>query len=82
MSSSPSSSRIVKNFLSTRKQLEAIQVEEEFPEMKKHIQELLVYVDKRLKELCKHEYEEDDVDISPETSKRITYCKICMCTFA
>jgi len=32
-------------------------------------------------ELCDHEIEEDDIDIGPETSKRIYYCKKCLETF-
>ena len=75
------SSRTVKSLLSIRIQAESIVVEAEFPEIKKHIQELLVHVDKRLKAECKHEYVVDDFDISPECSKRVTYCKVCMCTF-
>lgn len=31
----------------------------------------------KIKELCQHEYIEDDIDINPELSQRITYCRIC-----
>jgi hypothetical protein len=31
--------------------------------------------------LCKHIYIEDYIDITPETSKKITYCKKCQLTF-
>ena len=71
----------VEFLLSTRKELELIQMNENFPKIKNYIQEMLVYIDKQLKIECKHEYEEDDIDVSPDTSKRITYCKVCMCTF-
>jgi hypothetical protein len=29
---------------------------------------------------CPHEIEEDDIDISPDKSQRIKYCKICFTT--
>jgi hypothetical protein len=38
-------------------------------------------LDRKIKAECKHEYIEDDVDIDPDRSERITYCKKCMCTF-
>jgi hypothetical protein len=28
-------------------------------------------------ELCNHEFEEDLIDVDPDTSKNITYCKFC-----
>jgi hypothetical protein len=42
---------------------------------------LLESIENRIKSECKHEYEEDDIDISPDESKHICYCKICFCTF-
>jgi hypothetical protein len=30
---------------------------------------------------CVHDIETDDIDITPETSKRIHYCKKCQTTF-
>jgi hypothetical protein len=38
-------------------------------------------IDKVLKSECKHEYEEDWIDVDPEQSQKITYCKVCNCTF-
>jgi len=38
-------------------------------------------LDKLLKSTCVHDYCEDDIDIDSETSKKITYCSKCMCTF-
>jgi hypothetical protein len=32
---------------------------------------------KKINELCEHNYVEDIIDISPEYSKKITYCEIC-----
>jgi hypothetical protein len=37
----------------------------------KHICECEIY------KLCEHEFEEDIIDITPERSEKITYCKIC-----
>ena len=34
-----------------------------------------------LKAECKHDYAEDDFDIDPETTKRVTYCNLCESTF-
>ena len=33
-----------------------------------------------LNNLCNHEFAEDMIDITPERSEQITYCKICECT--
>lgn len=41
----------------------------------------LLEVDKELKATCMHDYCEDTIDTGPETSKKITYCSHCMCTF-
>jgi hypothetical protein len=41
----------------------------------------LVDVDKELKATCVHDYCEDSIDTGIETSKNITYCSRCMCTF-
>jgi hypothetical protein len=38
-------------------------------------------LNKLLKSTCVHDYCEDDIDIDSETSKKITYCSKCMCTF-
>jgi hypothetical protein len=42
---------------------------------------VLQSIEKKLKCECKHEYIEDYIDIDPDTSKCITYCSICECTF-
>ena len=44
-------------------------------------QNLLENIDTTLKSECKHVYEEDYVDTTPDRSQKITYCKICYCTF-
>lgn len=45
------------------------------------LNELGKTIEKVLKVECKHEYEEDWIDIDPERSEKITYCKVCNCTF-
>ena len=32
---------------------------------------------KKIKSLCKHEWIEDSIDIDPDRSKTIEYCKVC-----
>jgi hypothetical protein len=34
-------------------------------------------LNKSIIQCCPHEFIEDDIDISPDESRRITYCKIC-----
>ena len=33
--------------------------------------------DKKILELCNHEFVEDDIDVSPDESRHIIYCNIC-----
>jgi hypothetical protein len=45
-----------------------------------HIQQLLLLnnqITKNLINLCKHDWFIDNIDIDPDTSKTIEYCKIC-----
>ena len=46
-----------------------------------NIRSTLERIDNILKAECKHEYIEDLIDITPDRSQKITYCKICSCTF-
>jgi hypothetical protein len=47
-------------------------------ERKHYITELKEICDKKILELsCNHEFEDDMIDINPERSQNITYCKIC-----
>ncbi|MFY7731603.1 MAG: hypothetical protein ACOVRN_18935 [Flavobacterium sp.] len=32
---------------------------------------------RRIMELCEHDYIDDEIDVGPETSQKITYCQIC-----
>jgi hypothetical protein len=37
-------------------------------------------VENKLSNICSHEWIYDDIDIGPETSQRICYCKLCEIT--
>jgi hypothetical protein len=43
----------------------------------RHIKHLKKLCDWKIEELCRHEFVEDLIDITPDESKHITYCKIC-----
>lgn len=45
-------------------------------------QKLKVAIDLKLKNDCAHVYVEDEIDLSPEKSKKITYCEKCMSCFS
>jgi len=47
----------------------------------KKLLEIINHMDTRVRSECKHEYEEDYIDINPDRSEKISYCKICWCTF-
>ena len=38
---------------------------------------LINNINYQLGQLCEHEYEEDEIDVSPDKSIKIEYCKIC-----
>jgi hypothetical protein len=44
---------------------------------KKHFLELIDICNINIYSLCEHEFEEDLIDIDPDTSHKITYCKFC-----
>jgi hypothetical protein len=44
----------------------------------KHINNAII---SRLKELCKHEIIEDDIDIDVDRTMKIKFCRLCECTF-
>jgi hypothetical protein len=46
-------------------------------ERKEHITKLKTICDNKILELCNHEFEDDMIDITPDSSKNIKYCKIC-----
>ena len=45
-----------------------------------HIKQLKKICDNKIKNLCLHEYETDTIDITPERSESITFCKFCALT--
>jgi hypothetical protein len=38
-------------------------------------------IEQKLHSECIHDYVDDYIDITPEKSQKITYCKSCWCTF-
>jgi hypothetical protein len=57
---------------------------EELIDDKEHIKSKLKYInnlrnicEKKIIKLCNHEFINDVIDINPEKSQNITYCKIC-----
>jgi hypothetical protein len=48
-----------------------------FNERKKHITILRSVCEKKISELCSHEFIEDTIDIDLDRSQNIRYCKIC-----
>lgn len=44
---------------------------------RKQIVNLINMYDRMVKQLCNHEFENDMIDITPDRSENITYCKIC-----
>jgi len=53
-----------------------------FQQIAINVEKVIADIDQILKAECKHEYEEDWIDVDPERSKKITYCTICHCTFS
>ena len=45
--------------------------------MKENIVKLKYICDKKIQELCPHDFIDDMIDITPDRSEHITYCKIC-----
>ena len=48
-----------------------------FIEKKNYTEQLKKKCDKQILKLCKHNFVEDLIDISPDNSKHIRYCTIC-----
>jgi len=53
--------------------------EEYIIKKKEQIQLIEIYKDKIYK-LCNHEFIDDEIDITPERTQKITYCTICEST--
>lgn len=60
--------------------LNLIQNSVDFKNKLKYINELKKICEENIYKLCNHEYEEDFIDITPERSEKIIYCKICQHT--
>ena len=48
--------------------------------MKENIILLKNICDEKIIELCEHEFIDDTIDITPDKSENITYCRICSFT--
>jgi hypothetical protein len=42
-----------------------------------HVKQLKNICDNKINKLCVHEFENDSIDITPDRSENITYCKLC-----
>jgi hypothetical protein len=80
----------VEKLLAVKKRLEMMKVvlktvsKEEQKEMYAIVNTLTIVQDDILQVLkaeCRHDYVEDDFDVGPEMSKRVTYCCKCESTF-
>ena len=49
----------------------------DYEEKMKQIQTIKRNINDKLKEICKHEFVRDNIEISPELTTEITYCSIC-----
>jgi len=45
------------------------------------LNKMMIDVVQQIKSVCKHQYQEDDIDNYCETCEKITYCSICYSTF-
>lgn len=43
----------------------------------KHYEKINDLLNKKIIQCCPHDFIEDEIDISPEISQKITYCSIC-----
>lgn len=49
--------------------------------IKEFVERFLTDINDKIDTSCVHDLEEDDIDITPDLSKRIIYCKKCEKTF-
>jgi len=57
--------------------LNLLQDRESFQDKLKYLKNLKQICDDKITKLCQHEFENDLIDILPDRSQNITYCKIC-----
>jgi hypothetical protein len=62
------------------KRLNSIFNQKELQELSFLLQDFKGYVDFKLDTLCEHEWIDDEIDITPDRSQKIIYCKICQTT--
>jgi hypothetical protein len=43
----------------------------------KYLEFIQTHINKKIIDQCNHEFIEDDIDLSPDRSMKIIYCKIC-----
>lgn len=48
-----------------------------FIQKRQHIKKLRQICQAKIISLCNHEFVDDEIDISPESSKKVTYCSVC-----
>ena len=70
-----------KNFFVAHLQENRNFIEPKFQQIIMDLDNILEHIDNILKADCVHEYESDLIDITPDRSEQITYCRICNCTF-
>jgi len=76
---------LINDFTSSEEEIELINKEllvsknnlNFFLEKKEYILKLLNICELNIQKLCNHDFEDDLIDITPERSQIITYCKIC-----
>jgi hypothetical protein len=62
------------------KRLNSIFNQKELQELSFLLQDFKGYVDFKLDTLCEHEWINDMIDITPDRSQQIIYCKLCQIT--
>ena len=53
------------------------EINNDFIQLKKNILHLKNVCKKNIQKICKHDFVTDLIDINPDESRSITYCKIC-----
>lgn len=62
------------------KRLNSIFNQKDLQELSFLLQDFKGYVDFKLDTLCQHEWIDDQIDITPDRSQKIIYCKLCEIT--
>lgn len=60
--------------------LNAIFSQKELTDLSFLLQDFKAYTDFKIDTLCEHEWINDEIDISPDKIRNITYCKLCEIT--